>query len=85
MSDWSAAEGSPVPLGATWIESARRGTSRCIPSTRKALPCCSMRKRTWSLPSSLTPSTTSATSQAGFGTAGSRVATSAALASTPTR
>ena len=44
-----------------------------------------MRKRTWSLPFSPTPSTTSGTSPEGSGTAGSLGPTSAALASTPIR
>ena len=44
--DWTAVEGTPVPLARTWVEDARRGTSLFTPRMRKTSRCCFTRKRT---------------------------------------
>ena len=70
--NWTTMEGTPFPLGATWVEEGLGVELRpLLQGCGRALRCCSTRKRTWSIPCSRTTSTTSATSRGGSGTAGS--------------
>ncbi len=85
MTNWTTAEGSPFPLGASWVEKDSAWNFALYSEARRKLPCCSMRKPILSIPFSATTSITSATNPEGSGTAGYPWPSSAALATTPIR